>query len=138
MNILLVDNSLRYRGIRQPSLPGCRGFRRTLVGVCCGLGLLGSVTAAPLNILGFDDLSCAAWGKAKDDPEVRRNHVIWVRGVLTGHNYALPSQQVSSISSGTIELYVNRYCAKNPTGLFSDAAFRLSDEFSGRNQPIRK
>lgn len=97
-----------------------------------------AASAAPLNILGFSDMSCAAWLKAKDDPEQRSPQIAWVRGFLTGHNYALQNQQVASISSGTIELNINRYCAKNPAGLYSDAAFRLSDEFSGRNQPIRK
>ncbi len=98
----------------------------------------GLAQAAPLNILGVDDLSCAGWSKAKESPEQRNIRVVWMRGVLTGHNYAMPNQQVSSISSGTIESYVNAYCARNPNGLISDAVFRLSDEFSGRNQPIRK
>ena len=96
------------------------------------------VHAAPLNLLGFDDMSCAAWNKAKDDPELRAAHIVWVRGFLTGHNYALPNQQVSSISSGTVEVQLNRYCSRNPAGQFSDAAMRLSDEFSGRNQPVKK
>ncbi len=99
---------------------------------------VGLAQAAPLNILGVDDLSCAGWSKSKESPEQRNIRVVWMRGVLTGHNYAMPNQQVSSISSGTIESYVNGYCARNPNGLISDAVFRLSDEFSGRNQPIRK
>ena len=94
--------------------------------------------AAPLNLLGFDDMSCAAWVAGRDDVDLRNGHVIWIRGFLTGHNYGQPGQQVSVISSGTIEVFVNRYCAQNPTGQFSDAALRLSDQFSGRNQPIRK
>ena len=94
--------------------------------------------AGELNVLGFDDMSCSAWSKSKDDPDLRKSYVAWVRGLLTGHNYALQSQQVATLSSGTIELNINRYCSKNPNGLFSDAALRLSDEFSGRNQPIRK
>ena len=98
----------------------------------------GVAQAAPLNILGVDDLSCAGWNKSKENPDQRNIQVVWMRGVLTGHNYAMPGQQVSSISSGTIESYVNGYCARNPTGLISDAVFRLSDDFSGRNQPIRK
>jgi len=100
--------------------------------------LAGPGVAAPLNLLGFDDLSCTAWSKSKGDPDQRAAYVVWMRGVLTGHNYALPGQQVASISSGTIENYVNQYCARTPGGLFSDAVFRLSDQFSGRNQPIRK
>ncbi len=100
--------------------------------------LAGWAQAAPLNILGVDDLSCAGWSKSKENPDQRNLYVVWMRGVLTGHNYAMQSQQVSSISSGTIESYVNGYCARNPNGLISDAVFRLSDDFSGRNQPIRK
>jgi hypothetical protein len=96
------------------------------------------VVAAPLNLLGFDDMSCTAWNKSKDDPERRAAYIVWVRGFLTGHNYALPNQQLSSISSGTVEAQINRYCSRNPAGQFSEGAMRLSDEFSGRNQPIRK
>ena len=106
-----------------------------LIGVLC---VAGTGAAAPLKLLGFDDMSCAAWNDSKDDQDLRNSHVVWVRGFLSGHNYAQQSQQVSSISSGTIELYVNRYCAQNPKDTFSDAAMRLSDQFSGRNQPIRK
>lgn len=94
--------------------------------------------AAGLNVLGFDDMSCAKWIKSKDDPDLRGAYIVWVRGFLTGHNYALPGQQVATISSGTVEVKINQYCARNPSGLFSDGAMRLSDEFSGRNQPIRK
>lgn len=97
-----------------------------------------SSSAAGLNVLGFEDMSCGAWNKSRDDPDQRKIFVIWARGVLTGHNYALQSQQVSTISSGTVELNINRYCNKNPNGSFGDAVLRLSDEFSGRNQQIRK
>ena len=103
-----------------------------------GALLTGPLMAAELNVLGFDDMSCSAWNKSKDDPDLRKTYLTWVRGVLTGHNYALPSQQVATLSSGTVEMNINRYCSKNPNGLFSDAALRMSDEFSGRNQAIRK
>ncbi|PKO33709.1 MAG: hypothetical protein CVU34_12230 [Betaproteobacteria bacterium HGW-Betaproteobacteria-7] len=99
------------------------------------------ITAAPAtaqNILGFEDMSCAAWRQSSDDRDQRAAYVNWSRGFLTGHNYALPKQQVSTISSGTVENYIDRYCTNNPTGQFSDGAMRLSDQFSGRNQPIRK
>ena len=115
--------------------------RRKLIRLmmAAGAGLvIASATAAPLNLLGFDDMSCAAWNKSKDDADQRAAYIVWVRGFLSGHNYASPSQQVSSISSGTVEVQINRYCSRNPAGQFSDAAMRLSDEFSGRNQPIKK
>ena len=94
--------------------------------------------AAPVKTVGFDDMSCRAWVKSKDDGEQRKIYLAWIRGVLTGHNYANPSQQVSSMSSGTVENFVDRYCAEKPLGEFSDAALRMSDKFSGRNAPISK
>lgn len=102
--------------------------------------LLGVATgvAARQNVLGLDDMSCAAWKKSREDTELRTTYIAWLRGFLSGHNYALPKQQVSTISSGTIELNINRYCSTTPDGNLSEAVMRLSDEFSGRNQPIRK
>lgn len=94
--------------------------------------------AVPLKIVGFDDMSCHAWSASKNDAEQRAQYVAWVRGVLTGHNYANQSQQVSAISAGTVEQFVNRYCSEKPQGQFSDAAFRMSDQFSGRNNAITK
>lgn len=105
------------------------------------IGALVFVTVTPAtaqNILGFEDMSCAAWKQSSANPDQRAAYVNWIRGFLTGHNYALPKQQVSTISSGTIENHINRYCTSNPSGQFSDGAMRLSDQFSGRNQPIRK
>lgn len=96
------------------------------------------VDAAPLKVLGFDDMSCRAWVQSKEDVEQRKVHLTWIRGVLTGHNYANQRQQVSVMSNGTIENFVNRYCAEKPLGEFSDAALRMSDTFSGRNEAITK
>ena len=114
-----------------------RILTRLILAIGAGLVIV-SAMAAPLNLLGFDDMSCAAWNKSKDDADQRAAYILWIRGFLTGHNYALPNQQVSSISGGTVEIQINRYCSRNPAGQFSDGAMRLSDEFSGRNQPIKK
>ncbi|WP_428827676.1 hypothetical protein ACLIKD_06690 [Azonexus sp. IMCC34842] len=105
-----------------------------------GLAILSPPSSAqvPLKILGFDDMSCQAWTASKDDTDQRAIYLSWIRGLLTGHNYARPSQQVSTISSGTIDQYVSRYCREHPQGRFDDAAFRLSDQFSGRNSAITK
>ena len=93
---------------------------------------------AALKIVGFDDMSCRAWVQSKDDAELRTPYVVWIRGFLSGHNYANQSHQVTVVSSGTIALYVDRYCADKPAGQFSDAALRMSDEFAGRSGPISK
>jgi hypothetical protein len=76
--------------------------------------------------------------RRRSDVEQRAVYVAWIRGVLTGHNYANPGQQVSVISSGTVEQHVDRHCREKPQGSFSDAALRLSDRLSGRNAPITK
>ena len=102
-----------------------------------GLALGPAATAAP-KIVGFDDMSCASWKKSQDDGEQRRLYVAWVRGVLTGHNYARQSQPVSVVSNGTIENFIDTYCREKPQGGFSDAALRMSDRFSGRNEAITK
>ena len=94
--------------------------------------------AAPIKTVGFDDMSCRAWVKSRDDAEQRKIYLAWIRGVLTGHNYANQSQQVSSMSTGTVENFVDRFCVEKPLGEFSDAALRMSDKFSGRNEPITK
>ncbi len=94
--------------------------------------------AAPVKTVGFDDMTCRAWVNSKDDAEQRKVYLAWIRGVLTGHNYARQSQQVSAISSGTVENYVDRYCVEKPLGEFSDAALRMSDKFSGRNEAITR
>lgn len=114
-------------------------FKKTgLLPLVLLFSLLPPANAAPVKLLGFDDMSCQAWAKSKEDIDQRKLYVAWVRGLLSGHNYAHQNQQVSAISSGTIEQYVNRYCTEKPLGEFSDAALRLSDQFSGRNAPISK
>ncbi len=102
------------------------------------LTVLPSAGATPVKLVGFDDMSCQAWTKSRDDPDQRQLYVVWIRGLLSGHNYANQRNPVSAISSGTIEQYVNRYCIEKPLGDFGDAALRLSDQFSGRNAPIAK
>ena len=98
----------------------------------------GAAFAAPLKMLGFDDMSCRAWTQSKTDSEQRKQFVVWIRGLLTGHNYARQNQQVSSVSSATIENFVDRYCVEKPLGSFGDAALRMSDSYSGRNEAISK
>ena len=97
-----------------------------------------SASAAPVKILGFDDMSCRAWIKSRDDAEQRAAYLAWIRGVLTGHNYANQSQQVAAMSSATVENFVDRYCSEKPGGDFGEAALRMSDRFSGRNSAISK
>lgn len=96
------------------------------------------LAAAPLKLLLLDDMSCAGWAKTSSDPDAQAAYVHWVRGFLSGHNYANQSAQVAVVSSGTIGQFVDRHCRSNPQSDVAEAAMRMSDQYSGRNAPIRK
>ena len=90
------------------------------------------------RMLGFDDNSCQAWTKSKEDPEQRKEYISWARGFLSGHNYANQKQQISDVSRSTVEMYVERFCRDKPTAQFTEAVYRMSDQYSGRGAPITK
>lgn len=102
------------------------------------LGFGTSAQAAPLKMLELDDMRCAAWKATKPDPALREPYVQWVRGFLSGHNYAHQSAQVSEVSRGTVEVFVDRFCSENAGKSVSEAAMRMSDRYSGRNAPITR
>ena len=112
--------------------------RQSLLFVLFALSTATAAVAAPVKIVGLDDMSCRNWIHSKDDSDLRKIQLAWVRGVLSGHNYANQKQQVSNVSNGTVENFVDRYCIDNPQGEFSDAALRMADKFSGRNEIISK
>lgn len=94
--------------------------------------------ATTTKMLGFEDNSCAAWQASKDESEQRDIYIAWARGFLSGHNYANPKQQVSDVSRNTVEQFIERFCREKPKGQFTDAAYRMSDQYSGRGAPIGK
>jgi ABC-type tungstate transport system permease subunit len=96
------------------------------------------VAAAPVKLLGLNDMSCSAWKATGSDPEQRAPYVQWVRGFLSGHNYANQSKQVAEVSVGTVTVFIDRYCAERAAGTVADAAMRMSDQYSGRNSPITR
>ena len=104
---------------------------------CGTFAPMSQISAAPLKLLGLDDMSCAAW-KKQSDPELREPYIQWVRGFLSGHNYANQSRQVTDVSKATVALFVERYCAEHATATVADAAMRMSDQYSGRNAPITR
>ena len=114
--------------MRQSKLYACLLLAGALMPGLC-------MSAAPLRLLGLEDMSCAAW-KKKSDPDLREPYVQWVRGFLSGHNYANQSKQVGEVSAATVATYVDRYCADHATDTVSEAAMRMSDQYSGRNAPI--
>lgn len=106
--------------------------------LCVGLCVSpASLMAAPVKLLGPDDISCQAWKKQKD-PDLREINVQWVRGFLSGHNYAQPSRQVAEVSRATVAMFVDRFCAEHGLATIAEAAMRMSDQYSGRNAPITR
>lgn len=103
-----------------------------LIAVLCQAS---ATSAAPLKVLGMNDMSCATW-KKQTDPELRADYIHWVRGFLSGHNYANQSKQVSEVSEGTVTTFIDRYCAEHAAASITDAAMHMSDLYSGRNAPI--
>lgn len=112
--------------------------------VLCGLllassGLVLAQSAPPTSkVLGLSDMSCAAWVKTRNDSELRQPYLDWARGFLSGHNYAQPGSPVAVVSNGTIGVFVDRHCAEKPTSSVDVALMRMSDQYSGRNGPIRR
>ena len=99
-----------------------------------------SAVATPqtVKLLGFEDGSCLAWANSKEDAEQRNQYVSWARGFLSGHNYANQSQQVTDVSRATVENFIENFCRGKPKAQFTEAAYRMSDQYSGRGKPINK
>lgn len=117
------------------------GFRvpATVLLLSLVIGSIGNcASAAPLKVLGFEDDSCASWVQSKDEPERRQEFISWARGFLSGHNYANQRQQVSEVSNATVERYIEQFCRQKPQSPFTEAVYRMSDQYSGRNAPITK
>ena len=78
-----------------------------------------------------EDASCAAWSKTANNKAMRAYYEFWVRGFVSGHNFASPRRQVviGDLPGGE-ELYdyIDRYCAQNPKSPFVGAAIGLTEQ----------
>jgi hypothetical protein len=85
-------------------------------------------------IHGFDRMSCEDWLASEDNPDIRGQYIVWIRGIVTGYNFANPDNQVAlGRMPGDISLgiFVNSYCRKNKTKTFAGAAFELIEAKRG-------
>ena len=94
--------------------------------------------SASSRVLGLPDMTCAAWSKTRSDSESRQPYIDWARGFLSGHNYGQPGSAVSVVSNGTIASFVDRHCVEKSASSVDVALMRMSDQYSGRNAPIRR
>ena len=114
---------------------------RGLLIIVLNAGILAATPSAvggPIKLLGLADMSCVAWKGTRNDPERREPYLQWVRGFLSGHNYANQARQVAEVSTGTVEAFVDRYCAEHAAATVPEAAMRMSDQYSGRNAAITR
>ena len=84
-----------------------------------------------VNVFAFEDASCSTWTKSAGNPALRMQYESWLRGFVSGHNYANPGNQVqigSFPGSNEVRLYVDSYCKENPALNFVGAGIRMVEE----------
>jgi hypothetical protein len=81
-----------------------------------------------VNILWFEDASCAAWAKSAGNKAIRAIYEAWIRGFVSGHNYANPSRQVALgkfPDSSSLHQQLDQYCSENPKSSFIGGAIAI-------------
>ena len=95
----------------------------------------GSVHAQPLIIFSYEEMSCGAWAKSAQGHEtVRAQYDAWVRGFISGSNWATPNHQIpfqGKDFSATISLYIDKYCRENPLKDMVGGTMELVEELVG-------
>jgi hypothetical protein len=89
---------------------------------------------AVVAIHGFDKMSCEDWLSFEGNDEVRAQYVAWIRGIVTGYNYADPDNQVAlgrMPGDFTLGLYVSSYCRRHKSSSIAGAAFELITQKRG-------
>lgn len=85
-------------------------------------------------IHGFDKMDCRDWLGSEDHPDVRQQYIGWIRGVVTGYNYANPDNQVMQSrmpSDFGLIIFVDNYCHRQKVTSVAGAAFALILERRG-------
>jgi hypothetical protein len=94
-----------------------------------------------INILLFEDSTCAAWSKTAGNKLLRAQYEFWIRGFVSGHNYANRARQVPTgkLPGGDqLYAYLDQYCLDNPNSSFVGAAFRLVEQYREATPPAVK
>ena len=93
-----------------------------------------------VNIFSFDDASCSAWSKTAGNKLVRAQYEFWIRGFVSGHNYANPAQQIKVgglPGSNGLYQFLDQYCRENPSSSFVSGAIMLVEQLRERVAPVR-
>jgi hypothetical protein len=79
-------------------------------------------------------MSCQDWFGSEGNPDVRQQYIDWIRGVVTGYNYANQDDQVAlgrMPSDFALAIYVDNYCHSKRATSIAGAAFSLIGERRG-------
>lgn len=108
---------------------------RTILGTAALLAALLPAAASgqehQINVFWGDDASCATWMKSVSNKLIRAQYLFWVRGFVSGHNFANPSHQIkvgAFPESDSLYQFLDQYCRDNPQSSFIGGAIRLVEE----------
>ena len=105
--------------------------------------LLPAIAAAQgqqVNIFSFADSSCNAWLKTSGNKLVRAQYEFWMRGFVSGHNFANQSRQVAvgNFPAGDMMyLYLDDYCRDNPNSSYITGAIHLVEQLREPTAPAK-
>lgn len=105
--------------------------------------LLPAVSAAQghqVTVFSFEDASCNAWLKSSGNKLLRAQYEFWMRGFVSGHNFANPSLQVAAgkfPGSDALYQYLDQYCRDNPNSSFIAGAIHLVEQLREPAAPVK-
>lgn len=84
-----------------------------------------------LNLFAFEDSSCKKWAESRNDAYKRAYYEVWIRGFMSGHNFANPRMQVPTGGlprDEGLHRALDDYCKLNPGSSIFDAAIWLATD----------
>lgn len=92
-------------------------------------------------IHGFDKMSCDDWLSSEGNDEVRGQYIAWIRGVVTGYNFASPDEQVAlghMPGDFSLGIFVDIYCRNHRSATIAGATFALIDQRRGNSSSVQE
>lgn len=105
-----------------------RAIRRIFLILTLLLPTIGTAQGPQINVFSFEDASCDAWTKSSGNKLVRAQYEFWIRGFVSGHNYANPSLQVAVgkfPASEVLYQYLDQYCRDNSSSSYIAGVIHL-------------
>ncbi len=115
-------------------------FFRAIALLATLLPALAAAQGPQVNIFTFEDASCAAWLKTSGNKLLRAQYEFWMRGFVSGHNYANPSRQVAigKFPGGdALYQYLDKYCHDNANSSFIAGAIHLVNDLREPVAPVK-